>query len=155
MSKKIEKNSSALPETDVITDASQLADTPSPASVAEIVPEKGEGEIVLEEDTQETSPVFEQFLTVWGTPARGRDLWEEWYGVLSEDGKEVLNNLAEASAETRSISLEEAQRRMAVEKFLMDRGGEAYAVEYLRQREAREIAAKKPLQPMTIKKKKR
>jgi len=131
-------------------DTSPLSDVSETDSVAS---HTAEPEISPEEI--ESLPVFEQYLAVWGTAARGRELWQTWYERLSENGKEVLDHLAEASAEERGISPEDARRRMAVEKFLMDRGGDEYAAEQLHQWRKRKRDAQKPLQPMVINRKRK
>lgn len=112
--------------------------------VAPVTPESIEG-----------LPLFEQFLAVWGTPARGKDLWDIWYRMQPDAGRSILDLLAQQNASEQEISLDEAQRRMAVEKFVMDRGGEPFVAEFITQWRARQLAARRPLQPMAIGRKKK
>ena len=75
-------------------------------------------------------PVFEQFLLVWGTPERGAALWEMWLAGRDAAGRGLLEQLAQTTAESYDISLEEARQRLAVEKVLSDVGPQ-YAVKFL------------------------
>jgi hypothetical protein len=91
--------------------------------------------------------LFEQFLRVWGTPERGEQLWHQWYDVQIETGRAVLDHLVEQTAEEKGISRDEARRRLAVEKYVNDRGAD-YAVKFLNSYKAKLLTASRPLQPM-------
>jgi hypothetical protein len=97
--------------------------------------------------------LFEQFLRVWGTPERGEQLWHQWYDAQIETGRAVLDHLVEETAERQGISLDEARRRLAVEKFLNDRGAD-HAVKFLNSYKAKLLTANRPLQPMVVRRKK-
>lgn len=132
-------------------DLSPLSDDSESHFVAPLTPAQPE---ILPEEL-ESLPLFEQYLAIWGTPARGRELWQTWYERLNEDGRAVLDHLADASAEERGISPEDARRRMAVEKFLLDRGGDEYAAEQLHHWRRRKLDARRTLQPMVQARKKK
>jgi hypothetical protein len=97
--------------------------------------------------------LFEQFLRVWGTAERGEQLWQQWYDVQIETGRAVLDHLVEETAQEKGISPDEARRRLAVEKFLNDRGAD-YAVKFLNSYRAKLLTANRPLQPMAPHRKK-
>jgi hypothetical protein len=97
--------------------------------------------------------LFEQFLKVWGTPERGEQLWQQWYDAQVETGRAVLDHLVEQTVEERNISPEEARRRLAIEKFLNDRGVD-YAVKFVNGYKAKLLTASRPLQPMAVRRKK-
>jgi hypothetical protein len=91
-------------------------------------------------------PIIERFIEVWGTPLRGRRLWEAWLTALG-DNAEIIEQLAQTESEERGIPLEEAQARMAIEKFAQDRGYD-YVTKILHQHEADQLRASRTLQPM-------
>ena len=65
----------------------------------------------------------------------------------------MLDHLVEQTAEEQSISPDEARRRLAVEKFLNDRGVD-YAVKVVSGYKAKLLTASRPLQPMAVRRKK-
>jgi hypothetical protein len=131
-----------------IPDESKTSDMPS-ALETRVAPPIAE--IPLEQ--LEGLSFFEQFLLVWGTPERAAILWEEWYGQQAESGKAVLETLVAQTQQEQGISEEEAQRRLAVEKYLNDRGIDT-AVKFLQSYKSRMLKTGKPLQPMTLRKRK-
>ncbi len=91
-------------------------------------------------------PIIERFIEVWGTPLRGQRLWEGWHTVLG-DNASIIEQLAQTESEERGITLEEAQARLAIEKFAQDRGFD-YVTKILHQHEAEKLRAARTLQPM-------
>lgn len=102
----------------------------------------------------EGKPLFEQFLLVWGTPERGAVLWEMWQSGRDEFSLLMLEQLAKSTAEEAGISVEEAKRRLAVEKVLSDVGPE-YAVRFLEGYKNWVFTYSRPLKPMVVRPKKR
>ncbi len=90
--------------------------------------------------------VTERFLALWGTPERGRRLWDEWHAAFGESAS-VLDTMAEVEAETVGIPLEQAQEKMALEKFVEDRGSE-YIAKWLHQHDAEQLRQSRSLKPM-------
>jgi hypothetical protein len=93
--------------------------------------------------------VLARFVEVYGATERGRRLWDEWMAAQSEAGRSILEQLAEAAAEERGVSLDEARVRLAAEKLVQDRGID-YAEKYLTKRDAAELIASRPLKPMSV-----
>jgi hypothetical protein len=99
-------------------------------------------------------PLFEQFLLVWGTPERAKILWQQWYESQGETGKGVLDILLTQTIEEHGLTEEEARRRLAVEKYLNDRGM-SVAAKFMDGYKARKFGAARPLQPMAVRPKKK
>ncbi len=102
----------------------------------------------------EGKSVFEQFLLVWGTPERGAMLWEMWQAGRDPFSQQMLEQLAHSTAEEANISLDEAKRRLAVEKVLSDVGPD-YAARFLESYKNFVFTYSRPLKPMVIRPKKR
>jgi hypothetical protein len=100
-------------------------------------------------------PLFEQFLLVWGTPERGLYLWQQWYDTQPEMSKAGMETLLAQTVEASGWDEDEAKRRLAVEKYLNDRGGAAFAAKFLDGYRARQFSASRTLQPMAIKSRKK
>jgi hypothetical protein len=98
--------------------------------------------------------LFEQFLLVWGTPERARILWQQWYESQGETGKGVLDILLAQTIEEHGLTEEEARRRLAVEKYLNDRGI-SVAAKFMDCYKARKFGAARTLQPMAVRPKKK
>jgi hypothetical protein len=99
-------------------------------------------------------PLFEQFLRVWGTPERGRVLWQQWYEAQGETGKGVLDILLAQTVEEHGLTEEEARRRLSVEKYLNDRGM-SFAAKFMDGYRARKFGESRSLQPMAVRPKKK
>jgi len=123
-------------------DAATMVESDSASSAATVTLKELEG-----------ISLFEQFLKVWGTPERGEQLWRQWYDAQVETGRAVLDHLVEQTAEEQGITSDEARRRLAVEKFLNDRGAD-FAVKFVNGYKAKLLTASRPLQPMAIRRKK-
>ncbi|MDX1935368.1 MAG: hypothetical protein SFU56_22440 [Capsulimonadales bacterium] len=105
-------------------------------------------------DDLEGKSVFEQFLMVWGTPERGAVLWELWQNGRDEFSRQLLEQLAQNTAEETGLSLEEAKRRLAVEKVLSDVGPD-YAIRFLESYKSFVFTYRRPLKPMIVRPRKR
>jgi hypothetical protein len=97
-----------------------------------------------------TEGALEQFTRLYGTPERGRQLWEEWMSTQPEAVVDVMEKLARDLAEQNEISLEEAQTALAVRKVVEDRGRK-FVERYLREHDL----AQRRLKPLTLPRKKR
>lgn len=88
---------------------------------------------------------------------RGARYWKQWTRMLGELPRQVVEGMAQDLATSEGISLAQAQNRLAAEKIASDMG-EQWVRDWLSEYEAktkeRERLAQKPLQPLTIKKKK-
>ena len=92
--------------------------------------------------------ITERFLALWGTPERGRRLWDEWHAAFG-DSAGVLDTMADVEAETSGIPLAEAQEQMALRKFVEDRGPD-YIVKWLHQHDAEQLRQARTLKPMDV-----
>lgn len=99
-------------------------------------------------------PLIERFIEVWGTPERGRRLWQEWRDVLGERNSGVLDTLAQLEIDTSGLSLEDAQNRLALQKFAEDRGS-GYVLKVLRHHDAQALRATHTLKTMVVAKAKK
>ncbi|MGC4046500.1 MAG: hypothetical protein QM758_22130 [Armatimonas sp.] len=89
---------------------------------------------------------------------RGARYWKQWMRMLGELPRQVIEGMAQDLATSEGISLAQAQSRLAAEKIANDMG-EAWVRDWLSDYEAkskeRERLAQKPLQPLTLKSKKK
>ena len=99
-------------------------------------------------------PLFEQFLKVWGAPERGQLLWQQWYESQNETGRGVLDLLVAEAMEQQGLTEEEAKHRLAVEKYVTDRGT-PFATKFMEGYWARKLNAASTLQPMAVRPKKK
>jgi|GEM_PF-941397 hypothetical protein len=99
-------------------------------------------------------PVFEQFLLIWGTPERGKLLWEAWLSSHNETTRQMLNAMATDQAQQLGVSLEEMQTRMAVEKMITDRGINL-AANYIDRYKVRKLKNSRTLKPLVLGKKRK
>jgi hypothetical protein len=99
-------------------------------------------------------PVAEQFLRIWATPGRGEVLWNFWYRAQPEGSRGFLDMMVENLVTERGLSVEEARTRLAVEKFLSDRGANL-AVNYVNTYKARKLRNSRPLKPLQLAKKRK
>ena len=74
-------------------------------------------------------------------------MWDEWHTAFGESAS-VLDTMAEVEAETGGISLAQAQEKMALDKFVEDRGPE-YITKWLHQHDAEQLRQARTLKPMT------
>ena len=125
--------------------------TPDTSSALETVVAPPIAAVPLEQ--LEGLSVFEQFLMIWGTPERAQILWDEWYSQQADTGRAVLDHLVTQTVEEQEIPDDEARRRLAVEKYLNDRGLD-FAVRFLNSYKSKLLKTGKPLQPMTVKRRK-
>jgi hypothetical protein len=102
----------------------------------------------------EGKSVFDQFMMVWGTPERGLALWEMWLGGRDAFSREMLEQLAQSTAEEAQVSLDEAKRRLAVEKVLADLGPN-YAIRFMESYRHFVFTYSRPLKPMVIRSKRK
>lgn len=93
---------------------------------------------------------LERFTRLYGTPERGRQLWEHWMETQPETVVDVMEKVARDLAEENGISVEEARTALAVRKLVEDRGGK-FVERYLREHET----AQRNLKPLVLPRKKR
>lgn len=100
----------------------------------------------------DSSPVsaWERFATLYGTPERVAALWHEWMATQTPTSIAFLEKALTDQAEANQIPLDEARKRLVLEKLVEDRGPK-FIERFLREHDQ----ATKPLKPLVLGKKRR
>ena len=97
---------------------------------------------------------MERFARLYGTPERGRQLWSQWMETQTATSRGVMETVAQATAEERGVSIEEARTFLAIQKLIEDRGPQ-FAERFLREQDLAAMNAGRQLRPLALSRKKR
>ena len=92
---------------------------------------------------------LERFARLYGTPERGRQLWETWMASQTPTTQVVMEKVAQTTAEERDITVEEARTFLAVQKVLEDRGPK-FAERFLHEHDAAQLQQGRQLRPLAL-----
>jgi hypothetical protein len=87
---------------------------------------------------------FEQFARLFGAEGQGLLLWHQWMEILPEMNRSAMERIAKDQAEAHSLSLEEVQARLALQKYLEDNPG--FLDSYLKE----QFVQSRALKPMAL-----